>query len=225
MTTTMHHSTTYLWICCACPGCIHSFVGNHVGNCIDKAECLCCLQKGQLKCKRPDVCCKGVHQLFCSSCHCSFPCDDETPCGCMICNQNCCGKPPGHSGSQGRQGLSTNDIWKCCGCPGVLWGLYTKCPDCIGCHIASTCCCLDQVWEFKCVTPRTCCKCYRQCCCCEYRGAIPCDDEIPLIIACCSKICCGNPPAEVTEAEQIPLADGKIETEIDGHHEHQTGTA
>jgi len=41
--------------------------------------------------------------------------------------------------------------------------------------------------EFDCRFPKTCCKCAAQECCCDYRCAFPCDEDVPMGISCCGK--------------------------------------
>jgi len=52
----------------------------------------------------------------------------------------------------------------------------------------TTCFICQSKSEFVCKAPHTCCKCAVQECCCEYRIAIPCDEDVPMGCACCGKV-------------------------------------
>merc|ERR1740120_324200 len=79
--------------------------------------------------------------------------------------------------------------------------MFSDCP--IGCAGNETCCCLETeccckpgadmlclgCLACRCVSPTTCIKSENQCCC-EVAGiAIPCDDEVPCMLACCFLDC------------------------------------
>jgi len=68
----------------------------------------------------------------------------------------------------------------------------------------STCCwlCLSKS-EFVCRAPTTCCKCAVQECCCEYRIALPCDEDVPCGCSCCGKYF-KPPAAEPTGWNGVP---------------------
>merc|ERR1712084_193697 len=90
-----------------------------------------------------------------------------------------------------------SDACICCydGC------MFSDCP--IGCAGSETCCCLEGEFCCKpgaemlclgccacrCIAPSTCMKSENQCCCTVAGIAIPCDDEVPCMLACCFLDC------------------------------------
>ena len=84
---------------------------------------------------------------------------------------------------------------------------YFKSPDCIGWYSKGACVCAEIEWacckpgkeegsmcicakgELEFVQPTTCVKLTCQECCLDSRCAVPCDDEVPCIIACLSLQC------------------------------------
>merc|ERR1712232_1240491 len=90
-----------------------------------------------------------------------------------------------------------SDACVCCydGC------MFSDCP--IGCAGSETCCCLEGEFCCKpgadmlclgccacrCIAPSTCMKAENQCCCEVVGIAIPCDDEVPCMLACCFLDC------------------------------------
>ena len=104
-----------------------------------------------------------------------------------------------------------NDLIICNACACFIMSLYCKIPDCLcGSYMNSTClccvtdascckvskadgeCCLCCSQTQKCITPTTCAKCINQVFCLDIRGALPCDKDVPCIIASGGIVCCYN---------------------------------
>jgi len=201
-----------LCVCFGCPGYICSCVACACA-CTDKAECCCCLEEGLCNCQAPATCCKCTHQYCCLDMHYACPCDGEVPCACGVCNCHCCGSLPGKAavGAVTQGPSPANDACFCCRCPGAEYGLYLKCPACIGCSLSGLCCCCSQGWTCHCVTPNTCCKSMRHCCCLDIRCACPCDNQVPLTCGLFGFICCCTKQhrtegADHATSDQTPLA-------------------
>ena len=96
----------------------------------------------------------------------------------------------------------------CCCC---ISGLYCTYPECIGCYTMQSCLCLEI--NMKCckpythtegkicicnssncdvVVPKTCCKIVGQSFCLDFRGAFPCDKDVPCVVAYLGVLCCAN---------------------------------
>merc|ERR1719277_2140825 len=79
--------------------------------------------------------------------------------------------------------------------------MFSGCP--MGCAANATCCCIEQdccctngvaplcciCCAIRCVAPTTCMKSEQQCCCCVTAEALPCDEEVPCMLACCFLDC------------------------------------
>tara|TARA_B110001452_G_scaffold244401_1_gene228406 strand:- start:588 stop:1046 length:459 start_codon:yes stop_codon:yes gene_type:complete len=101
--------------------------------------------------------------------------------------------------------VDENDLTIINSCCCITQALYTSCPDCIGCSGKGSLCCFEVdtcckvgapclccgCCGCKCIEPTTCLKLQKQCCCLVNNVAIPCDDEMPCMLALC---CCSMYP-------------------------------
>lgn len=102
-----------------------------------------------------------------------------------------------------------DDVIACFGFCCMNVGLYFKCPEMLGCMLDGVCCCwlprcicckpVGENAENKCciccdlsclcVLPQSCCGLVFQCCFLDWRGAFPCNNEVPCVLACCGCTC------------------------------------
>ena len=81
-------------------------------------------------------------------------------------------------------------------CCGIKAYKEQGCRNCLWASSAGrgTCCfCFEQKYQYECRWPVTCCKCAQQSCCCDYRFALPMDEEVPFGCAICGKWFKGSP--------------------------------
>jgi len=64
---------------------------------------------------------------------------------------------------------------------------FTEAIWCAGSGRGTSCFLCQSKQQFQCQFPKTCCKCAVQECCCEYRVAIPPDEDVPVACSCCGK--------------------------------------
>jgi hypothetical protein len=108
------------------------------------------------------------------------------------------------------------DITLCMGYCCQLVGLYTSCPECMGCSAGGTLCCLEETrvccksiagdsdnsnhdaccllakMECLCIPVNTLCKVQNQIFCCYYACALLCDEEVPCTCGQLGLMCCLN---------------------------------
>merc|ERR1712022_14585 len=82
-----------------------------------------------------------------------------------------------------------------------ICGLYCDYPDCCGCRQKGACCCCEGKFqcslmklsqELTCFQTCTLCKSFAQMCCCVAGYALPCDEDVPCMIALCGIFCLGK---------------------------------
>jgi len=141
------------------------------------------------------------------------------------------------SGTTMAEGVRKEDLKPCFAAICCICSLYPKFPDCLGAHvkgvlvcveIESLCCkvgkadgsiCMCMKNEIELIKPTTCVKMFQQFFCMDVRCAIPCDEDVPCIIAALGLTCvknykcicaCGEAltgPAEEKEGGAAPAPD------------------
>eukprot|EP00598_Pedospumella_elongata_P015698 CAMPEP_0185015806 /NCGR_PEP_ID=MMETSP1098-20130426/100022_1 /TAXON_ID=89044 /ORGANISM="Spumella elongata, Strain CCAP 955/1" /LENGTH=473 /DNA_ID=CAMNT_0027544947 /DNA_START=41 /DNA_END=1463 /DNA_ORIENTATION=- len=133
-----------------------------------------------------------------------------------------------------------SDVVVCTGCICCMSGYNCNFPSCLGSYNKSVHCCCESESIFTkpiccdpgyknpdtccinykghqaCVMPYTCCKTISQCCCTDTRYALPCDEEVPAILALCACTMCVDWKCNVSCCKDLNTLMGrKIVTYVD----------
>ncbi len=115
-------------------------------------------------------------------------------------------RPDAHDNE--RQKTDVADLRPCTACCCVISSLYCSFPDCVGCSGEYMCCCLSTTFKIckpsksssdcciinenncLCIYPTTLCMGQSQCFFVDSRCALPCNDEVPCVVAMfCFTLC------------------------------------
>jgi hypothetical protein len=129
-------------------------------------------------------------------------------------------------------GVKIEDLTACCALGCCICSLYSKVPDCIGTHSKGQALCMELECltcksssnegslciccknELECIKPTVCIKLTAQVCCVDNRCSVPCDEEVPPILACLGLTCCKDYKCDPKCGDGV--AEGKEEKEGGG---------
>mmetsp|Transcript_24132 Transcript_24132/g.77846 ORF Transcript_24132/g.77846 Transcript_24132/m.77846 type:complete len:285 (+) Transcript_24132:246-1100(+) len=172
--------------------------------------CWCCYTKGKCGLVPITTCCSQQSQCCCYDVRCAFPCTNAVPCACSclpFCL--CCPKPaccttladyiPASMNNR-EIPVDPRNLTICAACCCEIVSCYCKVPDCLGCASSAICYCCCHAETVCKLTGEVycCCKATEVCCCVDYRCALPCSSDWPmmctilpgLLIYPCDKVGC-----------------------------------
>mmetsp|Transcript_31066 Transcript_31066/g.53255 ORF Transcript_31066/g.53255 Transcript_31066/m.53255 type:complete len:310 (-) Transcript_31066:242-1171(-) len=211
---------------CTCLWCENSSICCKV---VDDQKACCIFYSGHNETVIPRTLYSEYSQVCCWECYAAVPCVDGP-----------------FKKIHDRQNYVTenftlaSDVVVCTGCICCMSGYNCNFPSCLGSYNKSVHCCCESESIFTkpiccdpgyknpdtccinykghqaCVMPYTCCKTISQCCCTDTRYALPCDEEVPAILALCACTMCVDWKCNVSCCKDLNTLMGrKIVTYVD----------